>query len=372
MPPAAAQDSEKRAARRPPRRAGRGVAAHQTGVVIVRVVLRWARGRAMAVSFPPVRRRPKGHTSGRPGWRAFYSSCDRPPPGPVGQHRDQDRPLGSHDEERPEGNVGPQRDPARRRGGLPARRRRPGRPPRPPRPTAKAGQEAHRDEQLQVADPDRAGPEGDGHGEQEDGDGQRREDGRRQGPGRDERVRPRRSITRTRGIAGRVTTSGRSRWSRSVARRSVSAAKKVPEDREGDGVREAEGQGPHRRAAQEDDDGRPPVDRADPALRPDDRPVLVQLGLVGRPAGPDAVGRQPPRGPRDSEAGGEDGRLHALAGPGERQLHERRRGRARGAAGRPGSRLAEAGRPRDVEVDPGHRHELAQEEGAADQAAVGR
>ena len=83
--PGAAREGKARAARRPPRGAGCGVAAHQAGVVIVRAVLRWARGRAMAVSFPPVRRRPKGHASGRPGWPAFYSSLARRPPGRPGQ-----------------------------------------------------------------------------------------------------------------------------------------------------------------------------------------------------------------------------------------------------------------------------------------------
>ena len=128
----------------------------------------------------------------------------------------------------------------------------------------------------------------------------RGEDRRRAAPragraGSPRRRRPRRAI----GIAGRVMTSGSSRWSRSVARSSVRAAKKAPKIASGTGSVKRSGERAQRRAAEEDDDERPPVDRADPAGRPDDRARLVESRLVGRPAGADPVGGEPPRGPGD-------------------------------------------------------------------------
>ena len=224
--------------------------------------------------------------------------------------------------------------------------------------------------------PDRAGPERDRDDEQEGRDGERPRGARREGVGRDERVQPgQRRPASASGIAGRVITSGRSRWSRSVARSSVRAAKKAPKIARAARLVEAQGERAQRHAAEDHDDRRPPVDRPDPAGRPDDRARLVELGLVGRPAGRDPVGREPPRRhPSDApRTDGQDGAAPRASGPRPGRARRASRSTRRSRRGRPTAcALRKYGRAGDVEVDPRHRDELAQEERAADQAALGR
>ena len=192
------------------------------------------------------------------------------------------------------------------------------------------------------------------------------------------------------GIAGRVTTSGRSRWSRSVASRSVRATKNAPKRSSGTRLVEAQRSGAPRDAAPEDrDDRRAPVRPGGPS-RPDGRsaPSSSTLGLVLRPAGGDPVGDEAPGGAGDARATDEPvsravtGSAHDRPPAASPAYAGRAPARASSTSvaveapvaprARPRRGLAEVGRPGDVEMDPRHGHELAQEEGAPDQAALGR
>ena len=146
-------------------------------------------------------------------------------------------------------------------------------------------------------------------------------------------------------MTGRVSRSGSSRWSRSVASPTTSVTNHAPKTTNGERIagREPERQQPERERPDQRRRRGPPVDR------PTRRVLLVML----RPARREAVGRQaegearrPPATADSGSIGGRrrDGgaalgsragrRRSAGPGAGEGQLHERRvRGAGRAARG---------------------------------------
>ena len=175
-------------------------------------------------------------------------------------------------------------------------------------------------------------------------------------------------------MTGRVRTSGSSRWSRSVASPTTSVANHAPKRTT------ASGSAPNRGTSSPNASA-PTI--ATTAVRQSTRRAGRVLFVVLRPARREPIGRDPEDGTARAEQPGD--RLHPV---GRAPVEVRRVSRPAapasasstsvacetpvGAAWREGQRLPVVGGAGDVEMDPRHGHELAQEQAALDQRALGR
>ena len=176
------------------------------------------------------------------------------------------------------------------------------------------------------------------------------------------------------GMTGRVSTSGRSRWSRSVANPTTSVANHAPNSDQGERIAppnrvgsSANANAPNGRA----DDG-PPADRPAGGI------LVVVLG----PARREPVGEDPEHRPDGGEAEREQASSAARSAGRRRAYASRAPASASSTSvawvtpvaprARERRRLAEVARAADVEVGPRHGPELAQEEAALDERALGR
>ena len=181
-------------------------------------------------------------------------------------------------------------------------------------------------------------------------------------------------------MTGRVRTSGSSRWSRSWPARRSSVTNHAPKSANASGSDpNRSGSSPSASAPTSAHDRRPPVDRAGRADAP--RRARASASRTGRRRGRARSRRRPAARRAAPSVGGRLACVGAVGGrgsvsrpgrrpaPARRAWRARRRSRPRGANG---SGLAVVGRPGDVEVDPRLGHELAQEQAALDQRALGR
>ena len=310
------------------------------------------------------------HTVTAPGPRAGAPGGGRR----AASGPDEDPPERAEDQERPERHVRPPVDPPRReQHDQHDARRRAGPPASPVSARSEPEHQPDPDQQLHVADPERARPERD------------RQRGRApSGTTIATRIAGQRSLPTSgfRPVTSRSSGERDDRQRQLVGQEPLVEIHREPDDEvanHGPEQRQGERPAPSNRLPQQR------RTRTRRSARADDRPPADRLGRPGSPrrapASESRADRRKPTPPRRQRARRDDvirrregARRGTRSGsyvarPGQRELDERRVGHAGRAAGRVRRRLPEVARPADVEMGPRHRPELAQEQAALDRAS---